>query len=106
MRTGNTVRQKPRSVPKKENLGVLLVKSILLRIIYPAFVALGLVQDGYLSDVKLSGRWSPGGLVTSCDLDNGCQVVWIHEPFRGIIRGLSGRSGVCPDICAGIDTRL
>lgn len=46
---------KPRRVPKKkEKLRVLIVKSIFLRIIIPAFLALGLVQNGYQSDVRQS----------------------------------------------------
>lgn len=40
----------------KENLKVLIVKSTFLKIISPAFLALGLVQDGFKSGVKQSGR--------------------------------------------------
>lgn len=55
---GNPARQKHRNVlKKKEILKVLLVKSTLLRIIGLLFLALGLVQDSYQSDVKLSGWW-------------------------------------------------
>lgn len=46
MKTGNTGRQNCRSIlKKKEKSKVLIVKSTFWRIISPAFLALGLVQD-------------------------------------------------------------
>lgn len=48
--------QTPRSVSKKkEKLRVLRVKSTFLRMISPAFLALGLVQDSYQSEIRHSG---------------------------------------------------
>ena len=50
MQTGNTARKKIRSVPKKkEKLKVLIVKSMFLRIISPAFLALPSISPGPLS---------------------------------------------------------
>ena len=51
--TWNTVRQNPRSVlKKKEKLKVITVKSVSLRVISPACLALGLLQDCSESDVR------------------------------------------------------
>ena len=48
-------RRKSARVPKeKEKAEVLVVKSALLRITHPAFLALGLVQDGYQSAARPS----------------------------------------------------
>ena len=79
MHTGDTGRQKPRSVPKnKEKLNVLIVKRAFSEIISPVLLAPGLVKDGYQSDVR--------------HLVDGCQLVWIPESFGGeVTRGLPGR---------------
>ena len=56
LHTGNTARQKPGSVSeKKEKLEVIIVKSAFLKIISPAFLALGLVRNCYQSEVRHTG---------------------------------------------------
>lgn len=88
MQTGDTARQEPRSVLKKrEKLRVLIVKSTFLRIISPSFLALGLFQNDYQSDVRGSKRWVPGSLVTP---DSQARVIW--------------KAGIYPDIYPGIET--
>lgn len=56
MQTGNIAGHKPRAVPKKKGkLQVPIVRSALLRTIGHAFLALGLIQDSYQSDVRHAG---------------------------------------------------
>lgn len=63
MHTGNTARQKSRSAPRrKEKLRVLTIKVTSLRRISHTFLALGLVQNSYQSDVGWPGFWMPGGV--------------------------------------------
>lgn len=88
MQTGDTARQKPRSVlKKKEKSRVLTVKSTFLRIISLSFLALGLFQNDYQSDVRGSERWVPGSLVTP---DGQVSIIW--------------KAGIYPDIYPGIGT--
>lgn len=83
MQIGDTARQKPRSVlKKKDKLRIRVVKSISLRIISPAFVVLGLVQEGYQADVRGCERWRSGNTQQSGGLNT-----WV---LHGVIRGLSG----------------
>lgn len=56
---GNTTRQKPGSLPKKEKLKVLIGKCTFLRIISPTFLALEFSQDSYQSNVRHPGEWMP-----------------------------------------------
>lgn len=66
---GNTGRQTSRSVPKKsKTLRVLIVKCAFVRIVSPAFLPVGLVQDRYqpdqlvwMMDARWSGYVSPSG---------------------------------------------
>lgn len=55
MEIGNTARQKPYSSKEKRKVNILMVKSMFLRMISSAFLALGLVQDSYQSDDRESG---------------------------------------------------
>lgn len=70
MQTGNTARQKLSVSNKERKFKVLIVKSVYMRNIGPAFLDLELVQESYQLDVWMSGRWKPGGL------EDGHQEVW------------------------------
>lgn len=79
-------RQNPRSVPKRKEKKVkssyIVVKSAFLRIISPALLGPGLVQDGSLSgvslgmDVRGSGYGSPSG--------GDQRVIWRSVVYPGI----------------------
>lgn len=43
-----------------------------------------------MMDFRYPGGWVPGGLDISSGLDNGCQVVWVSESFKVVIRSLFG----------------
>lgn len=82
---------------RKKKLRVFVVKSAFLRINQSYILSPGLVQDS-VNQIQMvwmmHARWSPGcvpgSLVFSHGLDNGWQVIWIHESFRWVIRRLSG----------------
>ena len=85
----------------KEERKIFIVKSTLLRIISPAFLALGLVQNRYQSGVRQWGWWMPGHLEDGDQevrsgpggLDNGSQVA--------VCVGLWGWPGG-PDVHTGL----
>ena len=57
----NTGRQKPSSISKeKDKLKLHIVRNKSSRIISSSFLALGLAQDCYQSDVRQSGWWKVG----------------------------------------------